>query len=158
MGIDVSRDPLRGGDDSSAGDGGSAAGGCGWNHGGVGLGTGVSSDAAAMGGGIRVGSILLPDWPRIAFLGGAVCGIGIGSAPDRDGADVHPGVGLDDGSAEDQPDERDGISGGRCGRGNADGSGTVGEGFGPTGCAGSAAGVFGVVSGSGDFATTEAAF
>src|SRR5208283_4095482 len=158
MGIDLSGDPVCGGDDSAAGDGGSAAGDSRCNHAGMGVGTGVSSDAAAVGGGICAGNILLPDRPRVAFLGGAIRGIGTGSAADRDGADVHSGASLDDGTAEDQPVERARIGSGRGWSGDADGSGVDGEGFGPAWIAGRAAGKFVVVLGRGDFAAAEAAF
>ena len=50
-----------------------------------------------------------------------------------------------------------GLAVGVAGVANVDGSGAVGEGFEPAGSVGSAAGVFGVVRGGGDFAASETA-
>ncbi len=157
MGIDLPRDPLYGGNDSAAGGGGDPALDCGRDHAHMGLVARISSDAAAMDGGIWVGRALLFNRAWDAALGGAVRGIGAGGAADRDRADVHSGAGLDDGAAEDQPNKRSGPGFRRGGRGHADGSGTYCKRFEPVGIAGGASGFFVVVVWRGDFAEAQAA-
>src|SRR5580693_2377363 len=158
MGIDVSRDPVCGRDDSAAGGGGNPAFDCRSDHADLGLVARVSPGAATVGGRICVGVALLLNRAWVTALGGAVRGIGTGGAVDCDRADVHSGAGLDDGSAEDQPAQRVGPGSGRGGRGHADGSGTYGKRFELVGTVGRAAGFVVVVVRSCNFAATEAAF
>src|SRR5258708_34529364 len=72
---------------------------------------------------------LLSHRTRYSPLGGAVRGLGSGGAVDRDRTDVHSRAGLDAGTTEDQPAERDGIGLGCGGRRDAYGRGTYSEGF-----------------------------